>query len=102
MMRSLLRHIVKASASVTLANSAQIEARCNYAKKAAQTEKPVTKYGFRVKTSIKGTLFEYHDVTTSMQYMKSEGSSSSSVLFFLLVVALSYLLVIYISNFQQR
>jgi hypothetical protein len=52
----------------------------NYAKKAPaltdaqlQFQKHTAELGFREKTSIKGTKFEYHDVETSIEYMKSEG-----------------------------
>jgi hypothetical protein len=41
-----------------------------------QLQKHTAELGFKEKTSIKGTLFEFHDVETSVKYMKSQGSSS--------------------------
>ncbi len=39
-----------------------------------QLQKHTAELGFKEKTSIKGTLFEFHDVETSVKYMKSQGS----------------------------
>jgi len=41
-----------------------------------QLQKHTAELGFKEKTSIKGTLFEFHDVETSVKYMKSQGSYS--------------------------
>lgn len=38
-----------------------------------QFQKHTAELGFREKTSIRGTLFEFHDVDTSIKYMQSEG-----------------------------
>lgn len=38
-----------------------------------QFQKHTAELGFKEKTSIRGTLYEYHDVDTSIKYMKSEG-----------------------------
>jgi hypothetical protein len=52
----------------------------SYAKKAAaltdaqiQFQKHTAELGFRERVSIRGTKFEFNDVDTSIQYMKSEG-----------------------------
>ena len=39
-----------------------------------QLQKHAAEMGFKEKTSIRGTLFEYHDVNESIKYMKSEGT----------------------------
>jgi hypothetical protein len=36
-------------------------------------QKHTAELGFREKTSIKGTLYEFHDVDTSIRYVKSQG-----------------------------
>lgn len=38
-----------------------------------QFQKRTAELGFREKTSIKGTKFEFHSVETSIKYMQSEG-----------------------------
>ena len=61
-------------------NINQISQRNYAAKKKQLTEgeiqfqKHTAELVFKEKTTIRGTLFEYHDVETSIQYMKSEGS----------------------------
>ena len=39
-----------------------------------QLQKHAAEMGFKEKTTIRATLFEYHDVEESIKYMKSEGS----------------------------
>lgn len=38
-----------------------------------QFQKHTAELGFRERTSIRGTLYEFKDVETSIEYMKSEG-----------------------------
>jgi hypothetical protein len=39
-----------------------------------QVQKHAAEMGFKEKTTIRGTLYEFHDVETSIKYMKSEGN----------------------------
>lgn len=68
--------------SLTSANkSCEQQTRRTYAaKKSAQLteaqiqfQKHTAELGFKEKTSIRGTLYEFHDVETSIKYMQSEG-----------------------------
>lgn len=45
-----------------------------------QFQKHTAELGFREKTSIKGTKFEFHTVETSIQYINSEGNLRKSIL----------------------
>ena len=45
-----------------------------------QFQKRTAELGFREKTSIKGTKFEFHSVETSIQYMNSQGMIKISFL----------------------
>lgn len=65
---------------LTSANSCEQQTRRTYAKKSAQLteaqiqfQKHTAELGFKEKTSIRGTLYEFHDVETSIKYMQSEG-----------------------------
>lgn len=71
----------KLDVSLTSANSCEHSSRRTYAaKKSAQLteaqiqfQKHTAELGFKEKTSIRGTLYEFHDVETSIKYMQSEG-----------------------------
>ena len=71
----------KLDVSLTSANSCEQSSRRTYAaKKSAQLteaqiqfQKHTAELGFKEKTSIRGTLYEFHDVETSIKYMQSEG-----------------------------
>lgn len=39
-----------------------------------QVQKHAAEMGFKEKTTIRGTLFEFYDVETSIRYIKSEGN----------------------------
>jgi len=39
-----------------------------------QVQKHAAEMGFKEKTTIRGTLYEFNDVETSIKYMKSEGN----------------------------
>jgi hypothetical protein len=39
-----------------------------------QVQKHAAEMGFKEKTTIRGTLFEFYDVETSIKYIKSEGN----------------------------
>jgi len=81
--RSLLNYDAKLLTNLLCRNQAQLQTQQtrDYAAKKKvltdaqiQVQKHAAEMGFREKTTIRGTLYEYHDVDTSIKYIRSEGN----------------------------